>query len=131
MECPSCSVDMVDLAGDDSTFHKCSECGGLWLDVADLNRTLLRKGLPGLESLGGKVDADALSGQCPECQVDLMRIEGGEKSDPLSYDTCESCGGIFIEGVFKDADDFAGAEAALLAFFTRFSPKLKKKAAGG
>lgn len=131
MECPSCSVEMVDLAGDDQTLRKCGECGGLWMDVSDLNRMLLHKGLPGLETLGGKVDQDAMSGQCPDCLVDLVRVEGGEKNNPLFYDTCESCGGVFIEEEFKDAADFAAAQDILVDFFTRFSPKVKRKAAGG
>jgi Zn-finger nucleic acid-binding protein len=131
MECPSCGVEMVDLAGDDQTLRKCGECGGLWMDVSDLNRMLLHQGLPGLETLGGKVDPDAMSGQCPECQVDLVRVEGGEKNEPLSYDTCESCGGVFIEEAFKDAETFAAAQDVLVDFFTRFSPKVKRKAAGG
>lgn len=131
MECPSCGVEMVDLAGDDQTLRKCGECGGLWLDIADLNRMLLHKGLPGLETLGGKVNAEAMSGQCPDCLVDLVRVEGGEKSDPVSYDTCEACGGVFLEEEFKDAENFAAAQDIIVEFFTRFSPKVKKKAAGG
>jgi Zn-finger nucleic acid-binding protein len=131
MECPSCGVEMVDLAGDDQTLRKCGECGGAWMDVSELNRMLLHQGLPGLETLGGKVDPDAMSGQCPECQVDLVRVEGGEKHEPLSYDTCESCGGVFIEAAVKDADTFAAAKDVLVDFFTRFSPKVKRKAAGG
>jgi Zn-finger nucleic acid-binding protein len=129
MECPSCGVEMVDLAGDDQTLRKCGECGGLWLDIADLNRMLLHKNLPGLETLGGKVNPDAMSGQCPDCLVDLVRVEGGEKQAPLGYDTCEACGGVFLEEEFKDAADFEAAQAIIVDFFKRFSPR--KKHAGG
>lgn len=131
MECPSCGVEMVDLEGDDQTLRKCGECGGLWLDVAELNRMLLHHNLPGLETLGGRVDPEAFSSQCAECQVDLVRVEGGEKSAPLGYDTCESCGGVFLEADFKGADDFASAKKVIIDFFTRFSSKLKKRAVGG
>lgn len=131
MECPSCGVEMVDLAGDDQTLRKCGECGGLWLDIADLNRMLLHRDLPGLETLGGKMNAEAMSGQCPECLVDLVRVEGGEKSEPLGYDTCEACGGVFLEEEFKDAQDFAAAEKIIIDFFKRFSPRTNKKVAGG
>lgn len=122
---------MVDLAGDDQTLRKCGECGGLWLDIADLNRMLLHRDLPGLETLGGKMNAEAMSGQCPECLVDLVRVEGGEKSEPLGYDTCEACGGVFLEEEFKDAQDFAAAEKIIIDFFKRFSPRTNKKVAGG
>ena len=49
------------------------------------------------------MDAEALTGHCPECQVDLVRVDGGDRHHPLHYDTCESCGGIFLESEFKDA----------------------------
>ena len=129
MECPSCGVDMVDLEGADQALRKCGDCGGLWIDVSDLNRMLLHHNLPGLESLGGKVDPDALSGMCPECQVDLVRVQGGEKSSPVFYDTCESCGGIFLESDFKDAADFAAVAKKIITFFGGFIKK--KKAAAG
>lgn len=125
MNCPTCNVEMADLEGDDQTLRECGECGGLWIDVADLNRTLLHHGLPGLESQGGKVDAQALTGQCPECQVDLVRVDGGDRQHPLHYDTCESCGGIFLESEFKDAKDVQTATQDIVDFFRRFSNKRK------
>lgn len=129
MECPSCGVEMVDLQGEDQTLRKCSECGGLWVDVSDLNRMLLHHNLPGLESIGGKVDPEAMCGQCPDCLVDLVRVVGGEKAAPLSYDTCESCGGIFLESEFSDVSDYVAAKKEILEFFGRFSSKGRKKAA--
>ena len=129
MDCPGCNVEMADLAGDEQTLRKCGDCGGLWIDVADLNRVLLHHNLPGLESLGGRVDPDALTGQCPECQVDLVRVDGGDRHHPLHYDTCESCGGIFLESEFKETSDHASATEEIVTFFQRFSGR--KKAAGG
>ena len=78
MDCPGCNVEMSTLEGEDQTLQKCVDCGGLWIDVADLNRVLLHHNLPGLESLGGKLNAEALTGQCPACQVDLVSVDGGE-----------------------------------------------------
>jgi Zn-finger nucleic acid-binding protein len=127
MNCPSCNVEMADLEGEDMTLRKCAECGGLWVDVADLNRLLLHNNLPGIESLGGKVDAQALTGQCPDCQVDLVRVDGGERQHPLHYDTCESCGGTFLESEFRDAANAQMAARETVDFFRRFS--VKKKAA--
>jgi len=128
MNCPACNVEMADLEGE-VTLRKCGECGGLWVDVSDLNRVLLHNNLPGLESLGGKVDAEALTGQCPECLVDLVRITGGDRHHPLSYETCESCGGTFLESEFQDATDSKVALQEIVDFFKAFSSK-KKSAAG-
>ncbi len=129
MDCPSCEVEMVALEGDDQTLRKCGECGGLWIDVSDLNRTLLHNNLPGLDSLGGKVDPEADTGACPDCHVDLTRVVGGAKNHPLSYDTCESCGGIFLESEFKDVSDFASAQKEIVQFFDQFSGRPAKKRA--
>lgn len=129
MECPSCGVDMVDLQGDDQTLRKCGECGGLWIDVSDLNRMLLHHNLPGLESLGGKVDQESLTGHCPQCQVDFVRVLGGDKHSPLFYDTCESCGGIFLESDFGEISDYAQGAKEIINFFADFA-KVKKKVAG-
>ncbi|MCI0572509.1 MAG: zf-TFIIB domain-containing protein [Myxococcaceae bacterium] len=129
MNCPSCNVEMSELAGTDQTLRKCGDCGGLWLDVADLNRMLLHNNLPGLETLGGKLDAEALTGQCPECHVDLVRVDGGDRNHPLHYDTCESCGGMFLESEFRDAVDAAAAEREIIDFFKAFGAR-KKSALG-
>jgi len=126
MNCPGCNVEMADLEGDpETTLRKCGDCGGLWIDVADLNRTLLHNNLPGLESLGGKVDGEALTGQCPDCLVDLVRVDGGDRQHPLHYDTCESCGGIFLESEFHDADNAPSAIKDIVTFFRHFNVKKK------
>ncbi len=131
MDCPGCSVEMANLEGDDQTLRKCGDCGGLWIDVADLNRLLLHNNLPGLETLGGKLNTEADAGHCPECQVDLVSVDGGERSHPLHYDTCESCGGIFLESEFRDAADIKVAFEEIVGFFQRFSGKKKKVGVAG
>ena len=108
---------------------KCGDCGGLWMDLADLNRDLLHHNLPGLESLGGRVDSEALTGQCSDCQVDLVRVAGGGRQHPLHYDTCESCGGIFLESEFKDAPDAPQALKEVVDFFKLFRDAKKSSVA--
>jgi Zn-finger nucleic acid-binding protein len=129
MDCPGCNVEMADLEGDNTALKKCSQCGGLWMDVADLNRLLLHNNLPGLESLGGRVNAEALAGQCPECHVDLVVIEGGDRTRIQRYETCESCGGILIESEFKETSEMHAALAEIVSFFKRFGDR-RKSAAG-
>ena len=129
MNCPGCDVEMIELNGDDQTVRKCGECGGLWIDVSDLNRTLLHHNLPGLETLGGKVNPDAMTGQCPDCQVDLVQVEGGERSHPLDYDSCESCGGVFLESEFLQVRDYAMAKREIIDFFTAFAGRLLRRKA--
>ncbi len=118
MDCPRCEVELVQLEGDDSNLSRCPECAGLWLDIAELNRILLRHNMPGLESLGGRPNIDESSGQCPECQVDLVAVEGGERRS-MRYETCEVCGGIFIDSD-TERPDIAEAVNAIVDFYRRF-----------
>ena len=125
MDCPRCSVEMSEIARDSGALHRCGECGGLWVDVADLNKILLHANLPALSSISGWVNAEEITGICPACNVDLVVVEGGEKRSE-SYDTCESCGGIWIDG---DEDEPAAeiaseaAEREIVGFFRRFAKK--------
>jgi Zn-finger nucleic acid-binding protein len=55
-------------------------------------------------------------------------VDNHEKRASESYDTCESCGGIWVDG---DADepapelDAKKAEAEIVGFFRRFAKKPK------
>jgi len=126
MDCPRCSVEMSEVAGGDSTLQWCPDCGGFWVDAADVNRMLLHANLPALSAIGGYVNADEIAGQCPACQVDLVAVEGGEKRS-LHYDSCESCGGIWVEWSDDadppDAIDWKAAEKELVKFYRMFAKK--------
>jgi Zn-finger nucleic acid-binding protein len=125
MDCPRCSVEMSEVTREDGSLQRCAECGGLWVDVTDLNKMLLHANLPALSALGGFANPDEISGMCPACNVDLVVVEGGEKRS-VGYDTCESCGGIWVDG---DEDppaaelDWKGAEKQVVAFFKRFAKR--------
>jgi Zn-finger nucleic acid-binding protein len=122
MDCPRCVVELVQLGSEDSNLSRCPECAGLWLDVAELNRILLRHNMPGLESLGGRANVDESSGQCPECQVDLVAVEGGERRS-MRYETCEVCGGIFLDSE-TESESVSDAVDAIVGLFRRFgAPK--------
>ncbi len=127
MDCPRCSVEISEIARDNGALQRCAECGGFWVgDVADLNKILLHANLPALSSIGGFVNAEEMTGLCPACSVDLVVVENAEKRATESYDTCEACGGIWID---SDADepapeiDAKKAAQEIVTFFQRFSKK--------
>jgi Zn-finger nucleic acid-binding protein len=126
MDCPRCSVELSEISREDGALHRCPECGGLWVgDVADLNKMLLHANLPALSAIGGYVNADEISGMCPACNVDLVVVEGGEKKS-IAYDTCESCGGIWIDWETDEPPPEIGwkeAERSIVGFFRRFAKK--------
>jgi Zn-finger nucleic acid-binding protein len=125
MDCPRCSVELTEIPREDGALHRCAECGGLWVDVTDLNKILLHANLPALSSISGFVNPDEMTGLCPACSVEMVVVEGGEKKS-IAYDTCESCGGIWVD---TDEDevppeiDRKVAEGQIVAFFKRFSKK--------
>ena len=130
MDCPRDNVEMAELSEEgEKLLFRCAECGGLWLDVADLNRILLHAGLPTLEAMGGRANPEEDAGDCPVDAVMLLAVESQHHRDPLIYETCESCGGIWLE-----SDDFrkAGETAkelreGIIEFFREFSEHRAQK----
>lgn len=126
MDCPRCSVELSEISREDGALHRCADCGGLWIDVTDLNPILLHANLPALTAIGGFVNPDEMTGMCPACNVDLVVVEGGERKS-LAYDSCESCGGIWVDGDEDEPPetiDGKAAEGQVVEFFRAFA-KLK------
>lgn len=98
----------------------CAECGGMTVELVELNPILLRHGLPGMESLRGRVVPDGDVGECPECRVDMTLFESGDRQDPDFYEVCEECGRVFIAGGSLEAD--LAPEKQVVDFFRRFAP---------
>ena len=124
MDCPRDDREMTELTdGEERLLFRCAECGGLWLDVADLNRILLHAGRPTLEAMGGRADPEEDAGECPVDNVGLLAVESQHKRDPLVYETCESCGGIWLESAdFADEGTSARTlKAGIVDFFREFS----------
>ncbi|MDR0966479.1 MAG: zf-TFIIB domain-containing protein [Myxococcales bacterium] len=127
MDCPRCEAELVAVENEKGSLSCCPECSGVWTDVSELNRLLLRHNLPVLEKLGGQVNPDDSLGLCPDCQIDLVAIEGGEKRS-MAYDTCEHCGGIFVDTEGEAAfETFDEAVEAIIGFYRRFKPETAGK----
>src|ERR1700677_4881002 len=118
MDCPQCNVEMQELSGDDTVITRCPDWECLWTDVAELNRILLHNNLPGLETLGGKPNADAPTGPCPVDAIDMIAVEGGPKHS-ITFETCEVCGGVWIEAE-SEVVTLKDAVAEIVGFFKDF-----------
>ncbi len=122
MDCPRDLVEMREIVGTgETTLCLCDTCGGVWVDGAELTRLLLRRNLPGLESMGGKANLDELADRCPKDQVDLIVIEGGDKADPHAYALCEACGGLWLDLQVAEDADAAEVEDDVIDFFHDFN----------
>lgn len=121
MDCPRCNVEMVALENDDHVMQRCDECGGLWTDGAELSRLLVHNNLPVLARFGGKSNLDEIAGICPDCNVDLTVVEGRGDNAEMYYESCEGCGGVFLD-VQSETGGWKVAEAAIAAYFRPFKP---------
>jgi Zn-finger nucleic acid-binding protein len=135
MDCPRDSTEMSELSdGEDRVLFRCNECGGLWLEVADLNRILLHAGLPTLEAMGGRANPEEDAGECPVDNVGLLAVQSQHKRNPLTYETCESCGGIWLESAdFSEEGDTAEEiTKGIVDFYRDFAVNLSQgpRAAG-
>ncbi len=129
MDCPRCSVELTPVSQEESTIQWCATCGGNWVEVTDLNKILLHANLPALSSIPGYVNAEELTGLCPACQVEMSVVEGGEKK-ALAYDTCESCGGIWVDGENDEPPKepaYSISIKEIVNFFRDFAKAPKKK----
>lgn len=117
MSCPRDLGETKELKSRDDSVLYLSDEGGVWADGVDVNRMLLHAGLPGLESLGGKPNLDAIGDRCPKDDVDLIVIEGADHNE---YSVCEVCGGIWLELGLDPDDDAEAVEAGMLDFFKSF-----------
>lgn len=118
MSCPRDFTEMKELKGqDESTLWVSETEGGVWADSVDVNRLLLHSGLPGLESMGGRANLDAIGEQCPKDEIDLIVIEGNEH---LAYGYCEVCNGLWLELDLDQDPTVKEIETAMVAFFRRF-----------
>ncbi|HEY6911839.1 MAG TPA: zf-TFIIB domain-containing protein [Myxococcales bacterium] len=127
MDCPRDNTEMTELSdGEERVLFRCAECGGLWVEVADLNRILLHAGLPTLEAMGGRANPEEDAGECPVDNVALLAVESAHKRNPLIYETCESCGGIWLESA-DFAEEGESAEEmikGIVDFYREFAVKL-------
>jgi len=120
MDCPRCNVEMTPLEGEDISLQRCAECSGIFTNPGDINRILLRAGLPVLDRLDGRANLEEISVECPECGVDMTVIEGHDKRG-LRFETCESCAGIWLElGDAEDGEDLKKIEEAIVEHFREF-----------
>jgi Zn-finger nucleic acid-binding protein len=129
MECPRDNIEMTELNdGEERLLFRCDECGGLWLDVADLNRILLHAGLQTLEAMGGRANPEEDAGECPVDSVGLLAVESQHKRNPLVYETCESCGGIWLESAdfAEEGDTSEALTRGIVDFFREFNVNLSQ-----
>lgn len=100
MNCPRCKEELsvVNISG--TTVDKCNSCGGLWLDLGELEKV---KSSPDKDTIdtgdeGNLQNLNCVSGQlsCPRCE-NLMDEINYLVSSGIKIDRCPVCEGIWLD----------------------------------
>ena len=99
MDCPRCHLPLTKTPVDEVIFDRCSACGGLWLEFAQLDDVLARESRSLHDLLPEDVPAvpdNAAPPACPRCSAPLIRMRASP--EPLIYYACLSCYGRWLDG---------------------------------
>ena len=141
MDCPKCigklqkttftnfeTSEVKELQGATVTYNleldKCFVCGGVWFDKGELDKYLTEKvTVIDSSSVGADLDKelDAKKGNCPRCQVEMKKT-AAPKDPSITVDTCEKCGGVWLDSTEIDRLECANKEknGFLALFFKGF-----------
>jgi Zn-finger nucleic acid-binding protein len=101
--CPACKTTMEQTRLRDATLDRCTACGGIWFDNAELSG-----------AAGGRIDVEMLDidspRRCPACEASMEKAKIGD----IEVETCSECGGVFLEAAAKDGMEAAAAVLAKL-----------------
>ena len=101
--CPDCSIALIKQNFHGVEIDVCNKCAGIFFDEGEVNQ-IRKSGSNSFEELDAKVhieDApqtfeEHLDRKCPNCQV-VMSQYRYLYSSPIMLDSCNHCGGIWIE----------------------------------
>lgn len=99
MNCPKCDHRMAPVVFEEIELDRCEHCGGLWLDMLELDKIRARGGSERIDD--GPVDVgrrhDAIDRiACPRCTAAMIRMVDREHPD-VHYEMCSTCGGIYLD----------------------------------
>ena len=110
MDCPVCKNAMITLELADVEIDYCTDCGGIWLDVGELELLLgqAEKAKQLLDSF--KIDSKSAERirKCPICDKKMRKIIVGQSKPALLIDKCRRGDGLwFDKGELQDIFDRA------------------------
>ena len=119
LKCPLDEHDMESVKARNFTIDRCTRCGALWFDMAELQR-IIAHGLPAddFDTFAGKEPRrpSAAVHKCPRDGSTLKQVD--DPAQPhIHYLQCESCGGMLLRaGSLSDLTHFTFTER-LRSFF--------------
>jgi Zn-finger nucleic acid-binding protein len=99
MRCPKCpgGADLAALVIDELEVDRCSLCGGVWFDKAELAPLLGRDTGRVSAIVGGAGGTDERTGTCPRDARRLYRVKSARNAS-VTIETCPICQGIWLDG---------------------------------
>lgn len=109
LECPHCNWAMskVDVAG--ITLDRCSRCGGIWLDLRELEMATEKDAkalVQADESYQSPAEGRHKPRHCPRDKSLLITMVD-RRQNHVEFESCTVCGGIFFDaGELSDLSEF-------------------------
>ncbi len=110
MDCPVCKNAMITLELAEVEIDHCIDCGGIWLDVGELELLLgdPEKSKQLLDSFEIDSNCTEKPRRCPICDKKMQRIIVGQATPALLIDKCTKGDGLwFDKGELPDIIDRA------------------------
>lgn len=125
IHCPNCKGVMERVGLASFCIDRCPDCGGIWLDAAELDKVLTLNKSTNPKVVDridvGKLHTHGNMGtrtmrQCPRDHSALAATQAPNQKHVV-FDRCPACMGLFLDaGELKDLADYTLAEK-LLGFF--------------
>ena len=102
--CPDCDVNMMPRSFFGVLVDTCGTCGGIFFDEGEVSQIRARGGDRAFEELDNLIQPEPgyvhteenMYRRCPKCTITMHRFRYMYNS-PVFLDSCENCGGIWIE----------------------------------
>jgi len=100
IECPKCSTLMQRVYVEAIVVDRCPTCGGLWLDVNEMERLLERPQAARQVDSGPRESARIMNKvthvHCPRDGAAMShRLDAAQRH--IGYECCGACGGVFLD----------------------------------
>jgi len=99
MDCPTCHKAMITLELADVEIDHCTSCGGIWLDVGELEALLddpaqAKRLLGSFEQTASPAERPR---KCPICDKRMAKVAAGRSDPLLLIDKCPRNDGLWFD----------------------------------
>ncbi|MBC8213340.1 MAG: zf-TFIIB domain-containing protein [Candidatus Marinimicrobia bacterium] len=129
MICPRCNIPLETVIIEETNVHKCSDCGGHWLERYELNKIA--------HPIDGDIEFSSLHPEhpeklndleCPKCNVVMKKINFNVLAH-IHIDHCDDCGGFWLDKgeltqINREIDKLNDVHDSPVVIVTRFIARL-------